>query len=49
LERIRDLSNDLARELHRPVDPSDAARALADAIKQDIDVVLRALNRPPKR
>ena len=36
LERIRDLSEDLARELLREQGDSSTARAMADAIKQDI-------------
>ena len=43
LERIRDLSGDLARELLREQGDSSTASAMADAIKQDIDIVARAL------
>jgi hypothetical protein len=45
LERIRDLSHDLARELARPFRETAAARAIADAIRRDINVVHRALHR----
>jgi len=46
LERIRDMSHDLARELTRDHGETATASAMADAIKQDIDAVQRALQRP---
>ena len=45
LERIRDLSRDLASELTRPGSHTDVPHAMAAAIKHDIDAVLRALDR----
>jgi hypothetical protein len=45
LERIRDMSSDLARELSREHGETATARAIADAIKQDIEAVQRTLRR----
>ena len=46
LERIEQLAHDLAREVARNHEQTVAARSLADAIKHDIDAVLRALKKP---
>ena len=48
LKRICDVSGDLAREITRPVKYTDASRAMAATIKQDIDVVIRTLARPKR-
>jgi hypothetical protein len=46
LERVKELSHDLARELAR--EHGDTARAIAAAIKRDVDAVHRVLNRPKR-
>jgi hypothetical protein len=43
LERIKDLSHDLAQELVREQGETGAATALAAAIKRDADAVHRVL------
>ena len=43
VERIKNLSHDLANELVRKQGETVAASALADAIKRDADAVQRAL------
>ena len=48
LQRVKDLSHDLARELARDQRATAAVRAMVDAIKQEIGVVHRALNRPKR-
>ncbi len=45
VERIRDLSDDLTRELTRAGQTTSIAAAMVAAIKRDIDAVRRALNR----
>ena len=47
LERIEALAHDLAHELARAGGgETKSARAMADAIQQDIEAVLRALKKP---
>jgi hypothetical protein len=45
LERIRDLADDLAREVSRRHADPDTALDVADAIRRDIDAVIRILGR----
>ena len=47
LERIRDLSGDLARELSREHSETATAKAIADAIKREADAVQRYLKGKP--
>jgi hypothetical protein len=47
LERIKDLSHDLAQELVREQGEAGAASAMADATKRDADAVHRALKTKP--
>jgi hypothetical protein len=46
LECIRDLSNDLARELLRDHGETPVAREMVDTIKREAGIVSDALNRP---
>jgi hypothetical protein len=48
LERVKDLSHDLARELARDHGDTATAGAIAAAIKRDVDAVHRVLNRPKR-
>jgi hypothetical protein len=48
LARIRDLSDDLVRELNRDSGKTTTVRAMVAAIKRDVDAVYRAVNRPKR-